>query len=328
MKHLRDCEALFIKQTKSRLLFMNRLQGIRDMESADFLDWSRVRLNRLVADYMMANGYHGAAALLCKDPQLENLVDLGIYKRYQLIHDSILRQELKEVLSWCSEHRAILKKNNSTLELEVRLQRFIELIKSKKLCQAIAFAKAHFGTWANEHPARLQLAAALLAFPEFTNGSPYSLLLSDDRWEYLASLFTSNFTAVHNIPSVPLLHALLAAGLSSLKTPLCYLDANDDNPLALQSQTVKQCPVCTPCLNDLGKALPYAHITQSAIVDSLTGEGLDSDNCPVAFPNGRVYGIQSLISWNEANGTREGFLRDPYSGKEFPFQLLRKVYVV
>ncbi|EPY51077.1 ubiquitin ligase complex subunit [Schizosaccharomyces cryophilus OY26] len=328
MTQLKESEKIHIQRTRLRLQFINTLSRIEDLDSPEFLDWSRTRLNRLIADYMLANGYHDSAIKLCKNSDLFEMVDIDVYKRYQKILDSILRHELKEVLAWCAEHRSILKKINSTLELEIRIQRFVELIKSNKKVQAINFAKTYFGNWTKVHAVRLQQVAALLAIPYTTKASRYNEYLSDNRWDFLASLFSKTFTQVHSLSSVSILHIAIAAGLSSLKTPSCCSYEAAHTSHSFQSSTIRQCPVCTPNLSVLAQSLPYAHVTQSVIVDSLTGARLDSDNRPVAFPNGHVYGIKSLVAWNEANGIQEGYLRDPFSGKEFASELLRKVYVV
>ncbi|WBW75203.1 GID complex subunit Gid9 [Schizosaccharomyces osmophilus] len=328
MVQLREAEEMHIQRTRLRLQFINTLSQIEDLDSPEYLDWSRTRLNRLIADYMLANGYHDSAIKLCKNSDLFEMVDIDIYKRYQQILDSILRRELKEVLAWCAEHRSILKKISSTLELEIRIQRFVELVKSNKKVQAINFAKTYFGNWTKTHAGRLQQVAALLAIPYSTKISRYNEYLSDQRWDFLASLFSKTFSQVNCLSSVSILHIAIAAGLSSLKTPSCYNYEDAHNSHSFQSSAIRQCPVCTPNLSVLAQSLPYAHVTQSVIVDSLTGARLDSDNRPVALPNGHVYGIKSLIAWNEVNGTQEGYLKDPFSGKDYPSELLRKVYVV
>lgn len=46
-------------------------------------------------------------------------------------------------------------------------------------------------------------------------------LYSPTRWSTLRNLFRQTFFALHALPSVPLLHISLQAGIASLKTPIC-----------------------------------------------------------------------------------------------------------
>ena len=46
-------------------------------------------------------------------------------------------------------------------------------------------------------------------------------MYSPARWSTLRNLFRTTFFALHALPSVPLLHISLQAGIASLKTPIC-----------------------------------------------------------------------------------------------------------
>lgn len=88
--------------------------------------------------------------------------------------------------------------------------------------------------------------------------------------------------AVYNLstlPTEPLLHLAVYAGLASLKLPACY-DRHTKNT---------NCPVCDPNLGELAKEVPYSHHVNSTIVCRLSGKIMDADNMPMAFPNGYVY---------------------------------------
>jgi macrophage erythroblast attacher len=67
----------------------------------------------------------------------------------------------------------------------------------------------------------LKRAMALLAYPPETSCKIYAELYSPNRWNHLLELFRKTFLTLHSLPSLPLLHMSLQAGLASLKTPTC-----------------------------------------------------------------------------------------------------------
>jgi len=65
-------------------------------------------------------------------------------------------QSCTEALAWCSENKSKLKKLESTLEFNLRLQEYIELIKQHRLHDAINYARKHFGNWVDVHLKEIQ----------------------------------------------------------------------------------------------------------------------------------------------------------------------------
>ena len=89
--------------------------------------------------------------------------------------------------------------------------------------------------------------------------------------------------AIYNLstlPTEPLLHLAMYAGLASLKLPACY-----------EHETKNiDCPICDANLVLLAKEVPFSHHVNSTIVCQLTGRIMDGDNVPIAFPqHGYVY---------------------------------------
>ena len=61
----------------------------------------------------------------------------------------------------------------SSLEFEVRLQEFVELIKSGKRMDAVKHARKHLSSSDPEQLPLIQRGMGLLAFPADTNVEPY-----------------------------------------------------------------------------------------------------------------------------------------------------------
>lgn len=94
--------------------------------------------------------------------------------------------------------------------------------------------------------------------------------------------------SLNTLPTEPLLHLALYAGLAALKLPTCF---------DLSTKNV-DCPVCDSDAKDssahrgLGKLaedVPQSHHANSTIVCRVTGKVMDEDNMPMVLPNGQVY---------------------------------------
>lgn len=77
------------------------------------------------------------------------------------------------------------------------------------------------------------------------------------------------------------------------------------------------CPICSTELNELARNVPYAHHTKSYV---------ESD--PVVLPNGRIYGRERLMKFQEKVGTEDGKIRDPTVATEvFDEGSIKKVFI-
>ena len=74
---------------------------------------------------------------------------------------------------------------------------------------------------------------------------------------------------------------ILQAGLSSMKTPVCYRKVT-----SIKNQN---CPVCHPSLNAIARPLPYAYCANSKLICAYSGQQMNENNVPMMLPNGYVY---------------------------------------
>jgi macrophage erythroblast attacher len=185
-----------------------------------------------------------------------------------------------------------------------------------KLVEARAHAKKYLSTSGDFE--LLGRAAGLLAYKPWDQVEPYAAsspnstplppltapqsLYSPSRWAHLAMLFLSTHHSLYSLPSRPLLHIALSAGLSALKTPACH-SAYTSSSANASSSTTTVCPICSTELNELARNVPYAHHTKSIV-----------ENDPVVLPNGRIYGSDRLEAFNKKVGTEAGWVRDPVGG--------------
>ncbi|KAM3418623.1 Protein fyv10 [Cercospora zeina] len=300
------------RQQRARIQHLQQLHEIPSLADVKYDKWSHTRLDRLLVDYLLRQGYTQSAKELASEKDVNDLVDIDVFEECGRIEDSLRSGRTQECLGWCGDNKQALKKINSKLELELRLQQCIELARSGKQVDAIFHARRFLAS--DLDPGFGLKAAGLLAHPADTLVEPYQDMYNSDRYAYLAEYFVRTHHELFNLPTQPLIHIALSAGLSALKTPTCH------SQYALQASAntgAPVCPICSTELNELARNVPYAHHTKSYMEED-----------PVVLPNGRVFGRERLNRLNEKLGTRPGRIKDPTDMEhEWDEKELKKVYI-
>lgn len=319
LQKLHDEEQSLHEQTAKRIEHLQALYEIPNLLDVKYENWSRVRLDRLIIDYLLRAGYSDTAAALASAKGVESLIDLDTFRQCHKVADSILQGSTTEALKWINRNKDALKKhlerqaldNKSgsvasipkitTLEFELRFQEYITFLSQHShnpgsSFEAIMHAQKHLAPYEDTFPEQTRIMAGLLAVNPLDPSEPYSEYFSPSRWTVLADLFIETHHALFQLPARPLLHVALTAGLSALKTPACHSALNPasaDNPTKHARFTpvsgkshgigTSLCPICSTELNALARNVPYAHHTTSSV-----------ENDPMMLPNGRVYGRDRL----------------------------------
>jgi macrophage erythroblast attacher len=164
------------RHQRARIDHLQELHDIPNLADVKYDDWSKVRLDRMLVDYLLRQGYTQSASQLAKEKKIEDLVDVQAFIESSRIQQSLQNGRTQECLAWCSENKQTMKKINSNLELELRLQQFIELVRSgepSKLIEATLHARKHLGTHQNDSYGLR--AGGLLANPPNTMTEPYKV---------------------------------------------------------------------------------------------------------------------------------------------------------
>ncbi|ATZ54039.1 Bcfyv10 [Botrytis cinerea B05.10] len=307
-------------QSAARIKHISSLYEIKSLEDVKYEEWSQTRLDRLLVDYLLRNGYKESATALAKEKHIEELVDVETFVQMSRIKDSLCKGKVTEALAWCSENKKELRKMESNLEFMLRFQQYVELVRTKdeaKLVESIAHAKKYLLPFRESYPKEVQQACGLLAFNPDTKVTGYGELYSPARWTHLANLFTQTHNELLNLSSVPLLHIALSAGLSALKTPACHSSHTSSiSPTSTATTTTSVCPICSIELNELAKDMPYAQHTKSHVENDL-----------VLLPNGHVYGEHRLHEYSRKVGLEEGTYKDLRTGEVFAKSLAKKIFI-
>lgn len=201
---LQSEEATLHKAAKARLQHLQDLHTVPSLLDVKYDDWSRVRLSRLLVDYLLRAGYADSAASLARAKGIEELVDVDAFVACHRIERSLSEgMNTALALEWCKEHGKELKKAGSMLEFELRLQQYIEMVRmgheqgmgagegefgnegvsisgggggEAKLVEARAHAKKYLSGSGDFE--LLGRAAGLLAYRPWDEVEPYTVRLS------------------------------------------------------------------------------------------------------------------------------------------------------
>ena len=80
---------------------------------------------------------HSLATYTASPSSAQDLVDVDIFLVCQRVEDALRAHDTAPCLSWCHDNRSKLRRLKSTLEFQVRLQEFIELVREDRQLDAI-----------------------------------------------------------------------------------------------------------------------------------------------------------------------------------------------
>ncbi|XP_052752827.1 E3 ubiquitin-protein transferase MAEA [Galleria mellonella] len=275
--------------------------------------WRKVRLDRMLVDYFLRNGYYDSANKLADARSLRDLTNVDIYAAAAEVEAELRQQRTARCLQWCADNKSKLRKLNSNMEFKIRIQEFIELVREDKRLEAVRYAKKHFSTYEEGQLQDIQHCMGMLAFPKDTEVEPYRSLLSAQRWAALVRQFRWEHARLLHPQRLPALPVALQLGLAALNTPQCYNDATK----------VSACPACQPPLDALARELPHAHCSHSRLVCRITNLPLNEHNQPMVLPNGQVYGEKAIKEM-----VKLGSIVCPKTKEVFSMKSIEKVYVM
>lgn len=121
----RKLEATSLTESEDLGRIRARLQHLRDLGAPPRdgqVEWNRRRIDCLLVDHMLRAGYNRAAAGLAASAGIQPLVELHIFAGAQKVVEALRAHDCGQVLAWCEENRARLRKAKSRLEFKLRVQ--------------------------------------------------------------------------------------------------------------------------------------------------------------------------------------------------------------
>ncbi|XP_075239370.1 E3 ubiquitin-protein transferase MAEA-like [Convolutriloba macropyga] len=306
-KHLKSCASL------------SDLPSSSDSEASnDASSWRQTRINRLVAEYFLMNGYYESARLLIEATDIGKLTNVEVFATARTVESALRNKNSSPCLAWCAENKSKLKKIRSTLEFNLHKQGFVELVRMDMKIEALAYAKDYIlnaMTDHNQYKELEELSGILAYLPENFMSSPYRKFFEEERWNDLAEQFKADNYKVHCINSTPLFAQLFNTGLCAIRTSSCYKNGEAN----------ANCPTCDPFLKEIARGLPTGTLSQSRVICRITGEIMNEHNPPLMLPNGHAYSTEALLEMSQKNGGR---IICPVTGQQFLFTDCLKVFLM
>ena len=105
-------EKVYQRQSRARIAHLSDLHEIKNLADVKYDEWSKVRLNRLLVDYLVRTGYGESARALAKENGVEDLVDIDAFLQCHQIRSSLELGKTNECLAWYADNKQTLKKMN------------------------------------------------------------------------------------------------------------------------------------------------------------------------------------------------------------------------
>lgn len=254
--------------------------------------WKRIRMDRMVVEHFLRLGYYETAERLARRTEIKHLTNLDIFQNSREVEQDLANRKTTKCTIWCNDNKSKLRKINSTIEFQLRVQEFVELVRQNNRKDAVKHARKYFPAFEKDQLKEICECMALLAFQPNTAIEPYKRLFDTARWNDLVLNFRNENYRLFQLSTQSLLSVAIQVGLSALKTPQCY------------SSVAKNinCPVCQPDFNEIAKNLPYSHCAQSRLICRVTGLPLNEHNLPMMLPNGQIFGERAIPEISKENG--------------------------
>ncbi|KAI7737582.1 hypothetical protein M8C21_020229, partial [Ambrosia artemisiifolia] len=238
-----------------------RLEHLESADGENISEWNNTRLKRILVDYMLRMSYYDTATKLAESSNIQDLVDIDIFYEAKKVIDALHNKEVAPALAWCADNKSRLKKFKSKFEFQLRLQEFIELVRSENNIQAVIYARKYLAPWAATYMKEFQKVFATLAFTSNTGCEIYKVLFESKQWDYLMDQFKQEFCRLYGMTLEPLLNIYLQAGLSALKTPypnISFCFCLDHFRFCYEDDCTKEDPLSQESFRKLAMPLPFS----------------------------------------------------------------------
>jgi len=217
-----------------------------------------------------------------------DLVDSEVFQSAQKVISGFRNRDCKPALSWCGANRSRLRRSRCiNLEMELRVQQFIEMLKENKGKDALQHARKYFKNSLDSHLQTILHAMGAVAFLPISEASlpkRYGYLFEEAKWSKLEQMFRSVLFKINGLSPQSTLSLRLQAGLEALKTPHC-VDVKSERGMEVDVSTMAAAVAMGPMMSSLSSLATTAtrstdHLKVAA-TQTAHASGQRSSECPV-----------------------------------------------
>lgn len=144
-----------------------------DLQNSYINQWKQIRLDRMLVEHFLRLGYYETAERLAERKGIRDLTNLEIFQTTREVEEDLAQHRTGKCIAWCNDNKSKLRKINSTIEFQLRVQEFVELIRAERRLDAVKHARKYFPAFESDQLKEIRQVMALLAFPvntgEFNN---------------------------------------------------------------------------------------------------------------------------------------------------------------
>jgi macrophage erythroblast attacher len=245
------------------------------------------RLLRYIIDYLLREGHVDVAQRIADTAGLQLFCDSDLHRMLASICRALHHNhDCTEALLFCAENRSSLAKISSSLEVELRIQQLVVLVRDNDFQAALQFARSKLAPFMASFPHLVQQAMMLLALRRDTLMNPYRQYFSEGRWSFLAETFMNDAYSVFKVAGFSALQSSTILGLTASKTCVC----------SSADYAVSECPACMPLFSAVVPLLPQGPRQHTALLCPLQRCVMDDVNPPLALPSGWYDALQHSLS--------------------------------
>lgn len=178
----------------------------------DAKEIGRTSMNKLIMNYLVTEGFKEAAEKFQQESGVGPTVDLNSLEDRIRIRDAIITGQVQEATALINQLHPDLLDSDRYLYFHLQQLHLIELIRSNRVEEALAFAQSHLSEAGEDDPSvlsELERTVALLAFEDPLN-SPFGDLLQPAHRQKVASEINAAIIKLeHQECTLPKLSTLL-----------------------------------------------------------------------------------------------------------------------
>ncbi|KAG0200129.1 hypothetical protein BGX28_006709 [Mortierella sp. GBA30] len=131
---------------------------------------------------------------------------------------ALKENNLEPALQWATRHRSGLEKRSSTLEFKLHRQRYLQLLESGQIQDAIAYARKNFGYFGNRHTQDILRLMCCIIYMDHIKTSPYADLMAPNANADIQHMFTRDFCSLIGLSCDSPLYVSVTVGTQAMPT--------------------------------------------------------------------------------------------------------------
>eukprot|EP00055_Hartaetosiga_balthica_P010355 m.43953 g.43953 ORF g.43953 m.43953 type:complete len:244 (-) comp7139_c0_seq2:147-878(-) len=163
--------------------------SVAQLESIERRYVPRERINDVVMDFLVYEGFKDVSEAFSREVHLESNMDQLQVNDRMKIREAIERGDIEGAIGLVNDMGSTVLQENKELYFKLRIQQFVELLKTNDISTALKFAQVELMPLAEEKPElapHLEEVMGLLAFPDIST-SPLCGLIEQGRRQQTAS---------------------------------------------------------------------------------------------------------------------------------------------